>query len=155
MRKRKTTRSCFLFLSVLRCFTSRGTPLFVKKRYPLEVDEFPHSETSGSKAINRLPEAFRWLIASFIATLSQGIHRAPFMFLCGIMNTTIIFLAISCHAQKRLVVVTWQITYIYSSVKGRMFLKRENRHNGGFPCARMRAGLTASFFEGFQVRKHV
>lgn len=78
---RNTTRSCFIFLSVLRCFTSRGTlPFDESKRYPLEVDEFPHSETSGSKAINRLPEAYRWLITSFIATLSLGIHRAPFMF---------------------------------------------------------------------------
>lgn len=77
---RKTTRSCFLFLSVLRCFTSRGSHLLVKRRYPLEADEFPHSDTSGSKAIYRLPGAFRRLITSFIATLSQGIHRAPFMF---------------------------------------------------------------------------
>ena len=39
---------------------------------------FPHSDISGSKATNRLPEAFRRLVASFIATLGQGIHRAPF-----------------------------------------------------------------------------
>ena len=41
---------------------------------------FPHSDTSGSKPTNRLPEAFRRLVTSFIAFLSQGIHRAPFTF---------------------------------------------------------------------------
>ena len=40
---------------------------------------FPHSETSGSMATNRLPGAFRWFIASFIALTSLGIHRVPFM----------------------------------------------------------------------------
>ncbi len=40
---------------------------------------FPHSDTSGSKVTNHLPEAFRWLVASFIAVTSLGIHRAPFM----------------------------------------------------------------------------
>ena len=38
---------------------------------------FPHSEISGSKVARHLPEAYRRHAASFIASWSQGIHRAP------------------------------------------------------------------------------
>ena len=55
-----------------------------------KTDGFPHSDISGSKANNRLPEAFRRLIASFIATLGQGIHRALLCLSYGDLNTTII-----------------------------------------------------------------
>ena len=66
-----------LFLRVLRCFTSPGSlSPALPGEYPLNADEFPHSEISGSQATNRLPEAYRRLIASFIAVLGQGIHRA-------------------------------------------------------------------------------
>ncbi len=37
----------------------------------------PHSEISGSTLIYQLPEAYRRLTASFIASYSQGIHRMP------------------------------------------------------------------------------
>ncbi len=72
---------CSLFLRVLRCFTSPGslhvgvTPRISSSR----LEGFPHSDISGSKATNRLPEAFRRLVASFIAVLGQGIHRALLM----------------------------------------------------------------------------
>ena len=54
--------SCFLFLWLLRCFSSPGSP-------PTPMDSvqdtpkggFPHSEISGSKSVCRLPEAFRRL----------------------------------------------------------------------------------------------
>ena len=37
----------------------------------------PHSEISGSKLDYQLPEAYRRLTASFIASYCQGIHRMP------------------------------------------------------------------------------
>ena len=37
----------------------------------------PHSEISGSKLDCQLPEAYRRLTASFIASYCQGIHRMP------------------------------------------------------------------------------
>ena len=37
----------------------------------------PHSEISGSKVDYHLPEAYRRLTASFIASYCQGIHRMP------------------------------------------------------------------------------
>lgn len=40
----------------------------------ITLGEFPHSEISGSKVIRHLPEAYRSLITSFIASLNQGIH---------------------------------------------------------------------------------
>ena len=51
-----------LFLELLRCFSSPGSP-----RYPMYSDNdtpkggFPHSEISGSKLICQLPEPFRRL----------------------------------------------------------------------------------------------
>src|SRR3989344_5120161 len=45
------------------------------RRLQFKTVGFPHSDISGSKATNRLPEAFRRLVASFIAVLGQGIHR--------------------------------------------------------------------------------
>ena len=40
----------------------------------ITLGEFPHSEISGSKVIRHLPETYRSLITSFIASLNQGIH---------------------------------------------------------------------------------
>lgn len=74
----KIIQYCFLFLRVLRCFTSPGTlrtTLLV--RFPLMAGGFPHLEIFGSKVISHLPEAYRRLLTSFIAFTSLGIHRAP------------------------------------------------------------------------------
>ncbi len=46
---------------------------------------FPHSEISGSKLDNQLPEAYRRLSASFIAFKSLGIHH---LLLVSIRNYT-------------------------------------------------------------------
>ena len=68
---------CSLFLSVLRCFTSRGSLYTgVTPWVPVQAGGFPHSDISGSQATYRLPEAFRRLVTSFIAILGLGIHRA-------------------------------------------------------------------------------
>lgn len=85
---------CSLFLLVLRCFTSQGslhadvTPRIFSSR----LKGFPHSDISGSKATNRLPEAFRRLVASFIAVLGQGIHRALLCLSYGDLHSTIFYL---------------------------------------------------------------
>ena len=51
---------------------------------------FPHSEISGSQATNRLPEAYRRLVASFLAVLGQGIHRALLCLSYGDLHSTFI-----------------------------------------------------------------
>ncbi len=48
---------------------------------------FPHSETSGSKAAQRLPEIQCYAL-SFIAFSSQGIHHTPLLSLLGNVRTT-------------------------------------------------------------------
>ena len=71
----------FLFLRVLRCFTSPSSLLhtyFIQ----YEVTEvysarFPHSEIPGSKFASQLPETYRRHATSFIASLRQGIPRTP------------------------------------------------------------------------------
>ena len=56
--------SCFLFLRVLRCFTSPGSPLApmdsVQDTDP-KVGGFPHSEMPGSQLVCQLPEPYRRL----------------------------------------------------------------------------------------------
>lgn len=51
----------YLFLQVLRCFTSLRTPR-IKRYRPITGGGFPHSEILGSKPCWRLPEAYRSLI---------------------------------------------------------------------------------------------
>jgi hypothetical protein len=57
--------NCFLFLRVLRCFTSprphRPPYTFRRRRHPTTSARLPHSETPGSKSGCRLPEAYRRL----------------------------------------------------------------------------------------------
>jgi hypothetical protein len=57
--------SCFLFLRVLRCFTSprphQPPYTFRRRRHPMTGARFPHSEIPGSKPGCRLPEAYRRL----------------------------------------------------------------------------------------------
>jgi hypothetical protein len=56
---------CFLFLRVLRCFTSprphQPPYTFRRRRHPTTGARFPHSEIPGSKSGCRLPEAYRRL----------------------------------------------------------------------------------------------
>ncbi len=56
---------CFLFLRVLRCFTSprshQPAYTFSRRRHPMTGARFPHSEIPGSKSGCRLPEAYRRL----------------------------------------------------------------------------------------------
>ena len=56
---------CFLFLRVLRCFTSPRSHqppyTFRRRRHPMTGARFPHSEIPGSKSGCRLPEAYRRL----------------------------------------------------------------------------------------------
>ena len=59
------------------------------RRLQFKTVGFPHSDISGSKATNRLPEAFRRLVASFIAVLGQGIHRVLLCLSYGDLRTTL------------------------------------------------------------------
>ena len=56
---------CFLFLRVLRCFTSPRNHQpdyeFIWRRPPITTARFPHSDTLGSTLSWQLPEAFRSL----------------------------------------------------------------------------------------------
>src|SRR6202012_1921543 len=58
-------RFCFLFLRVLRCFTSpryhHAPYAFRRRRPPMTVAGFPHSETPGSQLGCQLPGAYRRL----------------------------------------------------------------------------------------------
>ena len=74
-------RICFLFLRVLRCFTSpRSLPqtyVFSKEipgHYPGWVTPFGHPRI---KACLAAPRSFSQLTTSFIASWRQGIHHLP------------------------------------------------------------------------------
>ena len=81
---------CFLFLQVLRCFTSLRTPSTYIESLPMTAG-FPHSDISGSKVIWHLPETYRSHITSFIAPWSQGIHHTPFVPIGNVIHRCIIF----------------------------------------------------------------
>ena len=70
------------------------------RRLQFKTAGFPHSDISGSKATNRLPEAFRRLVASFIAVLGQGIHRALLCLSYGDLYTTIIIHTLTAAARS-------------------------------------------------------
>ena len=56
-------RVCFLFLGLLRCFSSPRSPglgyVFTQPYMGITPYRFPHSEIPGSKPVWRLPEAYR------------------------------------------------------------------------------------------------
>ena len=71
----------FLFLGVLRCFSSPACPR--RSKFPPSLTRwesppgFPHSDIHGSKPARRLPVAFRSLAASFFGPKRPGIHLSP------------------------------------------------------------------------------
>ena len=72
---------CFLFLVVLRCFSSHGAPPAPDGTgcQGMTPSRLPHSETPGSPRARPLPGAFRRLAASFLGHQHQGIHHPPFL----------------------------------------------------------------------------
>src|SRR3989344_7545334 len=69
----------FIFLWVLRCFTSPGTlPTYVGS-CNITCTGFPHSVIPGSKPARRLPEAYRSHATTFIAFCCQGILHTPLL----------------------------------------------------------------------------
>ena len=67
---------CFLFLQVLRCFTSLGTlPTYVGSC--AERRGFPHSDTPGSKTACPLAEAHRRQPTAPSPSYNLGIHHTP------------------------------------------------------------------------------
>ncbi len=69
----------FLFLGVLRCFSSPACPPDSRKpdRGGITRPGLPHSDTPGSKLAWQLPGAFRSPATSFLGSWRQGIHRTP------------------------------------------------------------------------------
>ncbi len=62
----------FLFLRLLRCFTSAGMLSDIRQSASIyHRSGFPHSEIPGSKVATHLPEAYRSYATSFIAFLTH------------------------------------------------------------------------------------
>ena len=75
-------RGFFLFLGVLRCFSSPGIP-FIRYEFTHECWEFVSAGFPIRKSVDRCvfatPHSFSQLIASFIGSWCQGIHRMLFL----------------------------------------------------------------------------
>src|ERR1700690_4145848 len=75
-------RGCFLFLWVLRCFTSpRSLHLpyvFRQGRQSITTARFPHSDILGSKSGCRLPEAYRRLLRPSSAPGAKASAVCPY-----------------------------------------------------------------------------
>ena len=72
-RRYSGNRSCFLFLGVLRCFTSPGSPPAPSRMPPLPGGGFPHSGTPGSTPACGSPGRF----AACRALLRLPVPRHP------------------------------------------------------------------------------
>ena len=69
---------CLLFLGVLRCFSSpRSPPLPLGRECRLSPAGCPIRISAGHRPFAPL-RGFSQLVASFFASVSQGIHLAPF-----------------------------------------------------------------------------
>lgn len=70
----------FLFLQVLRCFSSLGLPLLPYRKRSLRFTQWGCPiRTSADHLVCANPRSFSQLIASFIASESLGIPRVPLL----------------------------------------------------------------------------
>src|SRR5690606_23360011 len=103
-----TTRgitNCFLFLQVLRCFSSLGWhPFQGDWSSTSRVAPFGNPRITGYYAP---PRGLSQPIASFIASESQGIHRTPLVtsrslsIVCSVDRSLGLFLSIQQHVKER------------------------------------------------------
>ena len=68
---------CFLFLRVLRCFSSPGSPPAMAGLQAFSLQGCP-IQKSADQRLPAPPRGFSQLATSFIAFRSLGIHRTPF-----------------------------------------------------------------------------
>ena len=80
----------FLFLRVMRCFSSPGSPLpyyvFIRRYRRITVGGFPHSEICGSRGLFAAPRSLSQLVTSFFGAWCQGIHPMPLLALIVYAN---------------------------------------------------------------------
>ena len=82
---------CFLFLRVLRCFSSPGIPLCPWGRVTrLPAPGFP-IRTSLDRCLLAAPQGLSQLATSFIGSQRQGIPRAPLVLSprCAVVNAAV------------------------------------------------------------------
>lgn len=115
------SQTCFLFLWVLRGFTSPGSQSNLKlDSSRITRMGFPHSEISGSKIVRHLPEAYRSRTTSFIAILCQGIHHTLLNFPLGNLKTTSLNFCENIYYNIFLPLLNWfscQKTFVLSKEK--------------------------------------
>ena len=96
--------SCFLFLRVLRCFSSpRGPPRITRGCHPFRVAGCPIREPADQR-LHAPPRGFSQLAAPFVASWSQGIHRTPLTASRGPVSRVLLNLVLfrTIHAGPRL-----------------------------------------------------
>ena len=74
--------SCFLFLRVLRCFSSPRWPPDRAGCHPFRMTGCPIRRSADQRSFAP-PRGFSQLITSFVASESQGIRHAPFPTSCA------------------------------------------------------------------------
>src|SRR3954452_3072144 len=117
-RRYSGNRICFLFLRVLRCFSSPGVPSytyeFSVRYYPIKDRGFPHSEISGSKLTYSSPKHIG---------VSPVLHRllVPRHSPCALSNLTIVQEMINCSFSLRFVLLTKLRVYIVAITRFSFF----------------------------------
>ena len=102
---------CFLFLRVLRCFSSPRWPPNVIGCHPFRMTGCPIRKSADQRSFAP-PRGLSQLITSFVASESQGIRHAPFLTFrsnlhtpCGVrdeiyfqlLTLKLLLLVTSCH----------------------------------------------------------
>ena len=87
--------SCFLFLQVLRCFSSLRSPLFAEMS-GLQPDGLPHSDICGSTLLTT-PHSFSQFSTSFFASKSLGIPHTPLQRFSELLRLVIVDCCTTCQ----------------------------------------------------------
>ncbi len=82
--------NCFLFLRVLRCFSSPGSPPYGFQVFNLEG--YPIRK-SADRSLYAAPRSLSQLTTSFLVSESQGIHHAPLFTSYSLVDNRIILLS--------------------------------------------------------------
>ena len=92
----KVFTCCFLFLRLLRCFSSPGSLLSLERWYAVNVPGCP-IQISADQCLFATPRSFSQLITSFFASWSLGIRHPPLSTFFKVINIFFGLFVVNCQ----------------------------------------------------------
>ena len=119
---------CFLFLRLLRCFSSPGSPSLIKRECQYNILTGCPIRTSAGHRSPAPHRGFSQLATSFIAFLSQGIRPVPLLSFTASLRRTCIRHQDACLCIRRLIVFLLSTTVeVLKSITLGIFSQKENK----------------------------